>query len=455
MEAEYPRQRWRLAFAIFLLALPGVIFYIILFRMLVNLPILDDYQIVLETTNILSQTHGFVSKLGVVFLHQHNGYKLVFENIVVSLMYLATGQIVFLPLVVLGNAFALFIFLVVAGMAKMTTSDPAERLILLSPVAYLLLQLQYASALDFASSSLQHLAVVFFALLTIFLLSRGTRWAFVGGCAASLLAIASSPNGFFVAPVGALLLLQARSWRRLLGWTGMFVVALVLYLVQYDKDVPRDGGTSGGVAQLARHINVPYALSFLGASVARYENALPGVLLGIVLCGVVCFALYRGYFRQNPAVFYSMIFVVLNAVAVSALRSDSGVAQSLASRYRTYSNMMLAFSYLFLMENVLPGWKSVRLRRGAVAGALVLSMAFCVVSDVAGARFLAEKKLILTRSYATQWLHQQPGSVPSDGELKVNPALRRQLETGVYNVDLRILRDSVRLGVYRPPSTAE
>src|SRR5579859_3942514 len=105
MEADDPRQRWRLAFAISLVALPGVIFYIILFRMLVTLPILDDYQIVLETTNILSQTHGLLSKLAVVFLHQHNGYKLVFENIVVSLMYLTTGQITFLPLVVLGNAF--------------------------------------------------------------------------------------------------------------------------------------------------------------------------------------------------------------------------------------------------------------------------------------------------------------------------------------------------------------
>jgi hypothetical protein len=146
-----------------------------------------------------------------------------------------------------------------------------------------------------------------------------------------------------------------------------------------------------------------------------------------------------------------MLFILINAVAVSFLRSDSGVAQSLASRYRTYSNLMLAFSYIFLVENVVPRARHARAHARVVAAALVLSMAFCLVSDVAGARFLAGKKVALTRTYALQM-----GRTASSGDMRVadteiNPALQRQIVDGIYNVNLPILRESMRLGVYRPP----
>ena len=54
-----------------------------------------------------------------------------------------------------------------------------------------------------------------------------------------------------------------------------------------------------------------------------------------------------------------MLFIVINSIAVSGLRSDQGLAQSLASRYRTYSNLLLAFSYMYIIEDLLPLVKSV------------------------------------------------------------------------------------------------
>jgi hypothetical protein len=442
--------RGRLSFALFLITLPALIFYALLFRTAVSLPILDDYQIILDTTDHISTTYGLLPRLAIVLNSQHNGYKLVFENLVVWAMYSVTGHIHMLALVVLGNAFALLIFLIVVRMARGIETDTATRLLTLAPVAYLLLQLQYASALNFASSSLQHLAVVAFSLLAIYLLSTRAKGAFVGGCLAMVLAVASSPNGFFLAPVGVCLLVQEKRWRDAAAWAGLFAPVLGFYLFHY---APAPAGASGGSqgATALLHIHPVYVLSFVGASAARYASVLPSVLLGVVLCGVFGFAIQRRYFRQNPAVFYSMLFILINAVAVSFLRSDSGVAQSLASRYRTYSNLMLAFSYIFLVENVVPRARHARTHARVVSAALVLSMAFCAVSDVAGARFLAGKKVALTRTYALQM-----GRTSSIRDMKVadtdiNPALQRQIVDGVYNVNLPILRESMRLGVYCPP----
>jgi hypothetical protein len=435
---------------ILLLALPVVVFYFILCRTAVNLPILDDYQIILGTTNSLSQAHTLTSQAAIVLNSEHNGYKLIFENGVVGALYDVTGHIYILPLVVFGNAFALVIFSVVALMAKDAATDVLTWLITLVPAAYFLFQLQYASALNFASSSLQHLAVVAFSLLAIYFLSRHARSTFVLSCIASVLAIASSPNGFFLAPVGVLMIIQQKRWKWLACWITLFLLMLGLYLFHYSS-MPAPEGSHEAAATSLHHINVIYALSFVGSSVARYSSVLPSVLLGILLCALAGFATVRRYFLQNPAVFYSMLFILINAVAVSGLRSDSGVAQSLASRYRTYSNLMLVFSYLFIVETILLKWKSGVARRTAFAAITVASVMFCLVSDVAGAHFLKEKKLALTQSYRMQWQKNLTAWSVADAEMQANPALRRQIEAGIYNVNLPVLQESVRLGVYDPP----
>ena len=44
--------------------------------------------------------------------------------------------------------------------------------------------------------------------------------------------------------------------------------------------------------------------------------------------------------------------------------------------------------------------------------------------------------------------------IVADAEIQANPALRRQIEAGIYNVNLPVLQESVRLGVYDPPLQA-
>ena len=214
-----------------LMALPAAVFYLLLWKNAVSIPILDDYDIILSSLNRI-QRHE-VSRMGLLFVSGHNGYKLMFENAVVLAQFSLFGRAQFLPLVAFGNAFALFIFAVIAAMSRAVPGDLAKRCALLVPVAFLLFQLQYASALDFASSSLQHMAVVFFALLSICLLDRRSETAFWCACGALALSIGSLPNGFFAAPVGFLLLAQSKAWRRTGMWVATTVAMLALYLFRY------------------------------------------------------------------------------------------------------------------------------------------------------------------------------------------------------------------------------
>jgi len=294
---------------------------------------------------------------------------------------------------------------------------------------------------------LQHLAVIFFSLLSIAFLCKVSIRSMVCASVLLLLAIASSPNGFFVVPIGILILVQTRRWQQLTAWAAVAVLALSVYLFRYSSTSSETAqhGSVGGLT----HFNILYALSFLGASAARYISLVPSLTLGLVLFGIFLFALRRRYFLRNPEVFYSMLFILINAVAVSGLRSDLGLAQSLASRYRMYSNLFLAFSYIFLTEEVFPQLKNLSIRRGFIAGAATLSVAFCALSDIGGSHFLQGKKQALTYNYRVQWL--QDKSAVSEAHVKGNPALENQLDKGVFEIHVPIMRESVRLGVFRPP----
>jgi hypothetical protein len=442
---SYAPEKWRLAIAIFLIAAPALAFYVILYKTAVNLPLLDDYQSILDVGNSIVKAHDPLSRLGVVVTSQHNGYKQITNNLVVWACYRFTGQVRMLPLIAIGDAFALLIFLPVALMAKLPTTDRASRLLLLVPIACFIFQLQYASALNFASCSIQEVGVVAFSLLSIYFLSKEARNILVISYIFAALAVLSSPNGFFLAPVGVFMLARRRQWQQIVIWAAIFCVLLGLYLFRYGG-VP---STTGDKAA-AHSINLTYALAFVGASAARYVSIAPALVLGGLLCGIVVLAAIKRYDLRNPAVFYSMVFILINAVAVSGLRSGQGVAQSLASRYRIYSNLMLAFSYLFLLEQWILRWKGIAARRLAITAAIMLSATFCLLSDLAGARFLDAKKIALQQSYRMQWLGL-PVDAADEAEIKRNPALARQLRDGVFNPNLPTLRESVRLGVYQPP----
>jgi len=441
--------------AVLLLLVPALVFFAALWKTAFQLPLADDYDAILSFINVVRQTPSLPAKLVYAVTVEHNGYKLIFENAVTLIQYALRGQVYFLPLVALGDSFALFIFLVTCSLSQVSPGDVARRLLLLAPVAFLVFQLQYASALNFASCSLQQLPVIFFSFLSVLLLTRFTRLSLVGSCLALVLAIASSPNGFFVVPVGFILLAQMRRWRQMPSWLCVAAVMVGVYAFRYHHMISEKlpaGSTPG-----RSHINIVYAFSFLGSSAARYLSIGPSLTLGLALVALFCLAAGRRYFTRNPAIFYCMLFIIINSIAVSGLRSDQGLAQSLASRYRMYSNLLLALSYMYLLEDLLPLVKSVTVRRAFLVAALIFSAAFCALSDIAGARFLAEKKDAVTMEFAAQWRSPPAGTAASNESAspalaKQNPAFARQLDAGVFDPDLGVLRESVRLGVYTPPT---
>jgi hypothetical protein len=195
-----------------------------------------------------------------------------------------------------------------------------------------------------------------------------------------------------------------------------------------------------------------YALSFLGASAAGTVSVLPAVLLGLVLCMCFAWMISRKYARTNPTLFYFFVFLLLSALGVAGLRGENGLAQSLASRYRIYSNLALVAMYLFTVSEIWDHAKSRQWIKPFVLVAMCCSMLFCAASDMAGYRLLSERRMEITQEMRA-WELTGNTSEKVAGGVDADPVFLRQQEAGIYSPEPNVLWESGKLGVYRIPTS--
>lgn len=428
---------------------PILAFYWMLARETVNIPFLDDYSGVLGFLSGWSRLGTAHERVILIFTAQHNEYKLIFANALYALQYLLFGHINFAVLSTIGNLLLLPLFLVIYRMWTEDGRAISDRLLFFVPVSWVLFQLQYYSLLNWPMSSLQHIAVVIFSLLSIYLLSREEQRAYYLSLVSLLLAIASSGNGFFVVPIGCVMLLQFRRLARLLSWLATSVAMLALYLYRYNF-LSSQARSDHSVVSSLHHISPVYALSFLGASIARYGAYMPSAILGGFLFAVFIYAIKDKLYATSPAIFYSICFIMITALAVSGLRSDLGITQSLVSRYRIYSNLLLIFVYLYGVGKIQGQLRTPWTRRTAAAAIVFLTIGFNLGSNYAGFKLL-RARTALTKEGLYRWEHDQQSITASPGPANEDPVILRQRESGNYAPEDEPLREAIRLHIYTSP----
>lgn len=434
------------------LLLPASLFYFLLWKSVSVLPIADDYHAVLDFTDRFALSSGIGQKLLTVLTFQHNEYKLIFESSVFAAQWSLTGHIDFVQLVLLGNSFVFLMYLVLVAMYHVPSESPIECAALLLPLPLLLFQLQYASTLNWAMGCLQNLPVLFFILLAIALIPRRNGVSFALACFCIVAGIAASGNGFLGAMVCLLMLASQKRWKEIAALGGLCLGVAAVYFYRYDTSMSQAEPGHSVLHSLAK-LSPAYALSFLGSALANSSSYRLSICVGTVLCGIFTLMIKVRYHRANPAVFYSTLFILTTALAVSGMRSDFGILQSLASRYRMYSDILLVLSYIFLTETY---WA--RLRRSQWPSRLMLpafvlaSCMFCAASDRAGFHFLKARRDIVSYEMAL-YLGDQGARTPDAIASGADPVAARQLKDGIYKPNGPYLVESMRLGVYRPPST--
>ncbi len=353
-QIELPRETQtptRLVIPGLLVVTPAVVFYGLLFKLLLDLPIVDDYWAVLGFANRMAVTHGTAARFQFFLASQQNEYKLFFVHALVLVQTTLLGHVNFAQLSVLGDSAALIIAVLLWSMFLPGQKDLSRRLAYFVPVSWILFELQYFETLNWAMASLQNLWVIVFSLGTIRYLGQGTRKTYGAALTLYILAIAASGNGFLLLPVGLLMLLVSRQYVRAAGWITVTSVCVAAYAYHWDF---HSTATQRPVIVSLLHTRPDFVIAFVGNAGAIAGTSVLSewlsIFLGLSLLVYFAWLLWRGYFRRNPPVGYCVLFLLLTAAGVGGIRSEFGLMQSLASRYIIYGLLLVIFAWMAVVE---------------------------------------------------------------------------------------------------------
>jgi hypothetical protein len=435
--------------ALALIALPVAAFYALLTPLAINLPLWDDYDATLGYLLHLRALRSTSARLAFALTAQHNGYKLLFVNLLVWLQLHCLGHIDFRSAALLSNLLLLPLLPVLFALFRPAGLTLTQRLLFFAPASFLLFQLNSAETLNWATSNYQTLPVLPASLGALYLLTRGSWRALLAAVLCLLLAMAASGSGLVLVPIGAAVLLAHRRLRQLIAWLAASALFLAAYAYKFTPVVQPPN---------LRHalwvrffvIKPLFFFSFLGnlAELPRHLLALP---LGLALCAFWLWAIRRGFHRRNPALAACVAFIFLTALLVTWGRAEGGLWGSLSSRYRLYPTLLLIFAWFAICELLLPSHPTApsqalaapRPRELLLTG-LATSLLFATANDIWGVHYLAQRRTEALQGMAAYEHHSPLGPVL--------PLPDQDPHLDTFDRDARTtLTQAIHANLYQPP----
>ena len=307
----------------------------------VNIPYVDDYDAILGYI-LQFRNADFWVKVQSLLL-PHNEHIMIMTRIA-SWLNISFGNTVnFYWLILIGNCLLLLqLWLLYQLFCISERTSPIYFFL----VILVFLNPQYSPTSFWAMALWSNIWVLIPVTLSIFLLSNQKSWYWA--LPTAVLALFSNGNGLMIWPVGIFILLLAqRPLFQYIIWgiTGLVFGGLYFYLIRQQP--------SGGVSEL---INLPLlplnTLAFAGAyfalaggKVGQFAAVLAGA--GVLIMGFFTFKVYLKTKQKTDLILLSLlVFIFLTALAVALFRAEKGMDIIIGGRYRQYSSLAVAVSFL-------------------------------------------------------------------------------------------------------------
>ena len=404
--ATFERAAWALA------ACVVAIHIALLWRFAVDWPLHDDFTQIVAMPGYLVQLPTLREKLALLteLALEHRAATIRLAGWIAAA---APGGMNFLALIALGNALALG-----AGIVAIFAFPRAYRGAAALLAALLLTSLTHYAAQYHATGALQHFGVAFYALASLFALSKRYR---VVATAFALAAVFTSGSGLLVLPCAAALTWLSGRRKEAAAWAFAGVAVMALYFIGYEGPATR--------SNLASLVGDPLRASAL--ALAAF-GCIGGELFASLAIGAVAVLVWLGLLgtgawrRVPPFVIAASLFFALALGVIAAGRASFGIEAVLLSRYRIGSGL-LALMTVAALSHVLDDGTFKRVQRSAIACAAALyAIAFSVV--MTSLVDLHVMQLALRDHFAADNSGHYDGYRQEWGDF----TLRRAREIGVY-----------------------
>ncbi len=331
------------AIPIGLAALIVIIYFSAVAVYAVNAPIMDDYIQFLGFHYFWESAADTWDRISLLFSQpQWDGgpqseHRIFIARLASLGLLEAAGGINFKLLILLGDAFLLGIM---ALLWRLTPDlEGWHRL----PVVLLLFSFIHYEISFWSSASLLYYPATFFALLTFSWAERmkGAR-GFLGTALSGACSTLSQTNGLMAFPAAALTAALNRRYRHAVILAALAALAFTLYLWDFQRPaaVPRLDVTWQTPLLVGRAW-----LYLIGGVFDDYA-----ILGGSLLIAIWLFLLWKGYWKDRFPLFALGVWLYVSLLMVAFGRAALGPSALGASRYEFYSAMLVAVTYLALME---------------------------------------------------------------------------------------------------------
>lgn len=311
-----------------------VVYFMMILAFAQNIPMKDDYD-----STLLALAHLYqYGSVNIFFFWPQNEHIIFPVRFFTWLVYVVTGKVNFLALILLGNLFLLGLYIANTRLvARVVVLSLPLRLVL----ALLIFNFSFWESSLWAMASLSNIVVLAFAAAAFACLGASPTGRNVALAALfTLLASISQANGVFVSIV-CLFYLLVQGRHKALTWFVPVTAVCLAFFYHAHAALPIRTVVVGEPAYAFLHpLNaLCYFLMFLGSVIPNADGAL--ILGGVMLItwGVV---LLRQAGSWRSAANALLIFLALTAVAVTLGRASLGMQGAYAPRYSMNSVLFLA-----------------------------------------------------------------------------------------------------------------
>lgn len=346
-----------------LIGLPVVIFAWALLVFSVNIPWLDDFEVgPLMLFNWLHEGN-FQQKMALLWA-PNNEHRVVTLKLLTLFNYYVFGQLNIQWMIWQSHLYIIALFCLIWRIL------PKEnRLFYFMPIPFLYLNFQYYLSSFWMIAAVQHNLVIGFGAISMYLLTKSKH--FIWAVLFTLLASLSNSDGLFFIGIGAFVLLLQYRFKELFIWLGLLVTVIFLFFWKY----PSMSYHESGMAYFKLHpwTSVQGFFVFMGGAFDFWYREqstfrlLETAFFGMILVGILLWTFVRFVYQTGlqeivvrwraktltqPALLFvvaMLVFCLMNAAAISILRSSFGEFVYLIGNYKIYPTLALVFVYLLVM----------------------------------------------------------------------------------------------------------
>ena len=353
---------------------PIILFWVYIFRHAVNMPYMDDMELI-DSINLIKENP---SKLFSILVRQQNDHRVAFSRLGMLLIYILTGAIDFKLAIMLGFFNLLLLgyslFLVYRSENSLSLSFLPAILLSFSPLVY-------ADHL-WSITAFQYTLSVAFSILALNFLQPKNRNIWYVSLPLMAAATLTNLDGLSIIPVSILWLICQKRWRHV----GLCVLFSCIYLAIYFTNFKLSPASR---LEFSSDSIVVMGHSFLAivGSLAKIPSDTHAMIFSTITGGIIILAfiiikispgIFNSSGRQKLRSAFELDFTdisllkVLASMAMIAIgRCADGADAMMGIRFQVYSVSLVVLFYFFLLKTFGNRGKDILAFAGCFAALLI------------------------------------------------------------------------------------